>query len=93
MHVNVYDENIGDVTPVSVKTKTKNGVTYYGVTLVLQGVHDQVTFWATSKGRLVNLFHGLEVLIEANVVQGSLETPSYNGLISATPGFARKLSN
>lgn len=75
MHVNIYDENIGDITPVSVKTKRKNGATYYGVTLKLAGEHNQITVWATSKDRLANLFHGVSVLIEANVAEGSLETP------------------
>ena len=78
MHVNVYDENIDKVTPVRIRTVRKIDGTYYGVTLKLQGKENQVTFWATSKKRLGDLFHGVAVLIDANVVEGSLETPSHD---------------
>ena len=75
MHINIYDENIGGITPISIKTRVKHGATYYGVTIVFQGVHDQITFWATSKERLSRLFSGVAVLIDAGVCEGSLETP------------------
>lgn len=80
MHVNVYEENIREVTPIRVQTKQKNGIVYHGVTIVLEGAHNQITVWSRSKERLSSLLHGLGVMIDAGVREGSLETPSCNRL-------------